>query len=218
MSEHTRSRPAGEGSLLRHRGGVGVRSELLQTHVSQVGRCHPRRGRRHRARYRRRADGAVVGPDAAPLTLTINGQKRTVTVEPRTTLLDAMRQQLDLTGAKRVCDRGSCGACTVMLDKRTAYACSVLAVDAEGADIRTIEGLTQGTVLHPVQQAIFEKDGTMCGFCTPGFVMSTVALLEKTPNPTAAQARKALDGNICRCGTYVRLLEAALSVKGGARG
>jgi xanthine dehydrogenase YagT iron-sulfur-binding subunit len=161
---------------------------------------------------------AVIGPDAAPLTLTINGQKKTVTVEPRTTLLDAMRQQLDLTGAKRVCDRGSCGACTILIDKRTAYSCSVLAVDAEGADIRTIEGLTQGTVLHPVQQAIFEKDGTMCGFCTPGFVMSTVALLEKTPNPTAAQARKALDGNICRCGTYVRLLEAALAAKGGARG
>lgn len=160
----------------------------------------------------------VVGPGAAPLTLTINGQKRTVTVEPRTTLLDAMRQQLDLTGAKRVCDRGSCGACTVIIDKRTAYACSVLAVDTDGADIRTIEGLTQGTVLHPVQQAIFEKDGTMCGFCTPGFVMSTVALLEGTPNPTPEQARKALDGNICRCGTYVRLLEAALSVKGGARG
>jgi xanthine dehydrogenase YagT iron-sulfur-binding subunit len=160
----------------------------------------------------------VLGPDAASLTLTVNGQKRTVTVEPRTTLLDALRQQLDLTGAKRVCDRGSCGACTVLIDKRTAYACSVLAVDAEGADIRTIEGLTQGTVLHPVQQAIFEKDGTMCGFCTPGFVMSTVALLEKTPSPTPDQARKALDGNICRCGTYVRLLEAALSVKGGARG
>lgn len=160
----------------------------------------------------------VVGPGPAPLALTVNGQKRTVTVEPRTTLLDAMRQQLDLTGAKRVCDRGSCGACTVVIDKRTAYACSVLAVDVEGADIRTIEGLTQGTVLHPVQQAIFEKDGTMCGFCTPGFVMSAVALLEKTPNPTPAQARKALDGNICRCGTYVRLLEAALAVKGGARG
>ena len=161
---------------------------------------------------------AVLGPAAGALALTINGQKRLVTVEPRVTLLDAMRQQLDLTGAKRVCDRGSCGACTVVIDGRTAYSCSVLAVDAEGADIRTIEGLTQGTTLHPVQQAIFEKDGLMCGFCTPGFVMSTVALLEKIPNPTPEQARAGLDGNICRCGTYVRLLEAVLSVKGGARG
>jgi len=161
---------------------------------------------------------AVLGPAAGALALTINGQKRMVTVEPRVTLLDAMRQQLDLTGAKRVCDRGSCGACTVVIDGRTAYSCSVLAVDAEGADIRTIEGLTQGTALHPVQQAIFEKDGLMCGFCTPGFVMSTVALLEKIPNPTPEQVRAGLDGNICRCGTYVRLLEAVLSVKGGARG
>lgn len=160
----------------------------------------------------------VIGPAAASVAFTINGQKRTVTVEPRVTLLDAMRQQLDLTGAKRVCDRGSCGACTVVLNGRTAYSCSVLAVDADGADIRTVEGLARGTVLHPVQQAFFEKDGLMCGFCTPGFVMSTVALLEKIPSPTPEQARKALDGNICRCGTYVRVLEAALSVKGGARG
>lgn len=159
----------------------------------------------------------VLGPDAVPVSLTVNGATRTVTVEPRVTLLDALRNQLDLTGTKRVCDRGACGACTVQLDGRTAYACSVLAVDAAGADVRTIEGLTQGTVLHPVQQAFCEKDGLMCGFCTPGFVMSTVALLERVPNPTPAQARHALDGNICRCGTYVRLLEAALSVKGGAR-
>jgi xanthine dehydrogenase YagT iron-sulfur-binding subunit len=160
----------------------------------------------------------VVGPGAVPVSFTVNGQRRSVTVEPRVTLLDALRNQLDMTGSKRVCDRGSCGACTVVVNGRTAYSCSVLAVDAADAEIRTIEGLTQGTVLHPVQQAFCEKDGLMCGFCTPGFVMSTVALLEKVPNPTAEQAKHALDGNICRCGTYVRLLEAALSVKGGARG
>jgi xanthine dehydrogenase YagT iron-sulfur-binding subunit len=164
------------------------------------------------------AQGApVLGPDAVPVAFIVNGERKTVTVEPRVTLLDALRTQLDLTGAKRVCDRGSCGACTVSLNGRTAYACSVLAVDAAGAEIRTVEGLAQGTVLHPVQQAFCEKDGLMCGFCTPGFVMSSVALLEKVPNPTPEQARHALDGNICRCGTYVRLLEAVLSVKGGAR-
>jgi aerobic-type carbon monoxide dehydrogenase small subunit (CoxS/CutS family) len=160
----------------------------------------------------------VLGPEAVRVTFVVNGERRSVNVEPRVTLLDALRTQLDLTGSKRVCDRGSCGACTVTLDGRTAYACSVLAVDAADAEIRTIEGLAEGTVLHPVQQAFCEKDGLMCGFCTPGFVMSTVALLEKVPNPTPDQARHALDGNICRCGTYVRLLEAALSVKGGARG
>lgn len=164
------------------------------------------------------AQAQVLGPDAVPVTFTVNGTRKSVQVEPRVTLLDALRQQLDMTGSKRVCDRGSCGACTVVMNGRTAYSCSVLAVDAANADIRTIEGLAQGTVLHPVQQAFCEKDGLMCGFCTPGFVMSTVALLEKIPNPTPEQARRALDGNICRCGTYVRLLEAALSVKGGARG
>lgn len=160
----------------------------------------------------------VLGPGQVPVSLTVNGARRSLTVEPRVTLLDALRNQLELTGSKRVCDRGSCGACTVTIDGRTAYSCSVLAVDAVGTDVRTIEGLTNGTVLHPVQQAFCDKDGLMCGFCTPGFVMSTVALLEQVPNPTPEQARHALDGNICRCGTYVRLLEAALSVKGGARG
>ncbi len=219
MSEHTRSRPAGEDSPSSAPAEASASSPNFsrRTFLKSVG-VTPVVAAAIAPDAAEAQGATVVGPEAAPLTLTINGQKRTVTVEPRTTLLDAMRQQLELTGAKRVCDRGSCGACTVTIDKRTAYACSVLAVDAEGADIRTIEGLTQGTVLHPVQQAIFEKDGTMCGFCTPGFVMSTVALLDKTPNPTAAQAKKALDGNICRCGTYVRLLEAALSVKGGARG
>jgi xanthine dehydrogenase YagT iron-sulfur-binding subunit len=160
----------------------------------------------------------TLGPGPVPVSFVVNGTTRSVTVEPRVTLLDALRNQLDLTGAKRVCDRGSCGACTVHLDGRPVYACSVLAVDAAGANIRTIEGLTEGTVLHPVQQAFCEKDGLMCGFCTPGFVMATVALLERVPNPTPEQARKALDGNICRCGTYVRVLEAALSVNGGSRG
>ncbi len=220
MSEHTRSRPAGEDSPSTAHAEPSASGPNFsrRTFLRSVGVAPVVAAAIAPATADAQTAAVVVGPDAAPLTLTINGQKRTVTVEPRTTLLDAMRQQLELTGAKRVCDRGSCGACTVMIDKRTAYACSVLAVDAESADIRTIEGLTQGTVLHPVQQAIFEKDGTMCGFCTPGFVMSAVALLDKIPNPTAAQAMKALDGNICRCGTYVRLLEGVLSVKGGARG
>lgn len=220
MSHHTRSRPAGgepTSSALAEASGSGPNFSR-RTFLKSVGVTPVVAAAIAPDTAEAQQTAAIVGPEAAALTLTINGQKKTVTVEPRTTLLDAMRQQLDLTGAKRVCDRGSCGACTVTIDRRTAYACSVLAVDAEGADIRTIEGLTQGTVLHPVQQAIFEKDGTMCGFCTPGFVMSTVALLERTPNPTPEQARKALDGNICRCGTYVRLLEAALSVKGVARG
>jgi xanthine dehydrogenase YagT iron-sulfur-binding subunit len=160
-----------------------------------------------------------VGPGPVAITLTINGKKHQLTIEPRVTVLDAMRDRLDHTGLKRVCDRGSCGACTAIVDGRTAYTCSMLAIEAQGKEIRTVEGLTAGTVLHPVQQAFVTHDGTMCGFCTPGFVMSAVALLEKHPNPTPQQARAALDGNICRCGTYTRVLEAVLDpAKGVARG
>jgi xanthine dehydrogenase YagT iron-sulfur-binding subunit len=161
---------------------------------------------------------APVGPGEVPIELTVNGKKHALRVEPRVTLLDALRNRLDYTGMKRVCDRGSCGACTVIVDGRTMYSCSLLAIELQGKNVRTVEGLTQGTVLHPVQQAFCDHDGLMCGFCTPGFVMSAVALLEKQPNPTAEQAKAALDGNICRCGTYPRVLDAVLNTKGVSRG
>jgi xanthine dehydrogenase YagT iron-sulfur-binding subunit len=155
-----------------------------------------------------------------PITLTINGKTHRLQVEPRVTLLDAVRNNLNITGVKRVCDRGSCGACTMIVDGRTIYACSTLAIEMQGRNIRTVEGLAEGTALHPVQQAFCDADALMCGFCTPGFVTATVALLEKNPNPTVDEARRALDGNICRCGTYKRVLEAALksSAKGVSRG
>ena len=158
----------------------------------------------------------VVGPGAVPITLNINGRTHKLEVEPRVTLLDALRTRLDMTGVKRVCDRGSCGACTMIVDGKTIYSCSTLAIEAQGKPIRTVESFTQGTVLHPVQQAFCDHDGLMCGFCTPGFVVSAVALLEKVPKPTPEQARKALDGNICRCGTYQRVLEAVLDPKASA--
>ena len=161
---------------------------------------------------------AAIGPEPVAITLTINGQRQQLSVEPRVTLLDAMRMRLDITGPKRVCDRGACGACTVIIDGRTYYSCSMLAIEAQGRNIRTVDGLAKGNTLHPVQQAFCDHDGLMCGFCTPGFVMSTVALLEKNPNPTAEQAKQALDGNLCRCGTNIGVLKAALSAKGVARG
>ena len=160
----------------------------------------------------------ALGPGAVPITLSIDGRSHRLEVEPRVTLLDAMRTRLDVTGAKRVCDRGSCGACTVIVEGRTVYSCSVLAIEVDGKPIRTVEGLAQGTVLHPVQQAFCDHDGLMCGFCTPGFVLSAAALLEKNPTPTAAEAKAALDGNICRCGTYTRVIEAVLNTKGVSRG
>jgi xanthine dehydrogenase YagT iron-sulfur-binding subunit len=161
---------------------------------------------------------APVGPGEIAVTLTINGRRHQLQVEPRVTLLDAMRTRLDITGQKRVCDRGACGACTVIIEGRTYYSCSMLAIEAQGKNIRTVDGLSSGNALHPVQQAFCDNDGLMCGFCTPGFVMATVALLEKNPNPTPEQARKALDGNLCRCGTNIGVLKAALAAKGVSRG
>jgi aerobic-type carbon monoxide dehydrogenase small subunit (CoxS/CutS family) len=159
-----------------------------------------------------------LGPGAVPVTLRVNGKTHQLQIEPRVTLLDALRDRLDHTGLKRVCDRGSCGACTALVDGRAVYACSTLAIEAQGKEIRTVEGLVEGTVLHPVQQALCDHDGTMCGFCTPGFVMAAVDLLERHPAPTREQARAALDGNICRCGTYPQVLEAVLNTKGVRRG
>src|SRR2546430_2037574 len=157
----------------------------------------------------------VVGPGDVPVTLTVNGKRVDLKIEPRVTLLDAVRNRADLTGNKRVCDRGTCGACTMIVDGRTVYSCSTLAIEVQGKQIRTVDGLAAANgTLHPVQQAFCDTDGLMCGFCTPGFVVATVAVLEKYPNATRAQISKGLDGNICRCGTFVRIMEAALKAKG----
>lgn len=147
------------------------------------------------------------------LTLNINGQKRLVRVEPRTTLLNALRNHVDppLTGTKLVCDRGSCGACTVQMDGRTVYSCMTLAADAVGKRVTTIEGLSHDEDLHPVQAAFVEHDALMCGFCTPGFVMSVTDCLEKNPRADLAQIKNACAGNTCRCGTYPKIFEAALA-------
>src|SRR3954451_3963500 len=124
---------------------------------------------------------AVLGPGDVPVTLTVNGKRIDLQIEPRTTLLDALRNRADLTGNKRVCDRGTCGACTMIVDGRAVYACSTLAIDVQGKQIRNVDGLATATGLHPVQEAFCDKDALMCGFCTPGFVMASVALLEKHP-------------------------------------
>jgi xanthine dehydrogenase YagT iron-sulfur-binding subunit len=147
------------------------------------------------------------------LVLDVNGQKRNVSVEPRTTLLSALRHSLDppLTGPKLVCDMGTCGACTVLMDGRAVYSCLVLAADAVGKKLTTVEGLGSPENLSAVQKAFVEHDGLMCGFCTPGFVTTVSAYLKKNPNPTLAEVREACKGNFCRCGTYPRVFEAALA-------
>jgi xanthine dehydrogenase YagT iron-sulfur-binding subunit len=160
----------------------------------------------------------VIGPGEVPVQLNVNGKRIDLRIEPRVTLLDALRMRADLTGNKRGCDRGACGACTMIVDGRTVYSCSTLAIEVQGKRIRTVDGLADGSRLHPVQQAFCDADAMMCGFCTPGFVMATVGLLEKHPNATPEQMRKGLDGNICRCGTFNRVMEAAMKAKGVTRG
>src|SRR5258707_15308885 len=155
----------------------------------------------------------VAGPGDVPVTLMVNGKRVELKIEPRVTLLDAVRNRADLTGNKRVCDRGTCGACTMIVDGRTVYSCSTLAIEVQGKQIRTVDGLASGDRLHPVQQAFCDVDALMCGFCTPGFVVATVALLEKYPNATVEKAKRELDGNICRCGTFVRVMEAAMKAR-----
>ncbi len=159
----------------------------------------------------------VVGPGEVPVQLTVNGKRLDLRIEPRVTLLDALRTRADLTGNKRVCDRGTCGACTMIVDGRAVYACSTLAIDVQGKHVRSVDGLATGATLHPVQQAFCDVDALMCGFCTPGFIMASVALFEKHPNATVDQVKKGLDGNICRCGTFTRILEANMKVRGVAR-
>ena len=167
------------------------------------------------------AHAATRGQGAAPavlagevdVELSINGFKQNVKVEPRTTLLNALRNHCDppLTGSKLVCDRGSCGACTVHLDGRPVYSCMALAVDAAGREVTTIEGLAKDGELTDVQRAFCEHDASMCGFCTPGFVMSITACLNRKPDATLDEIRHACAGNLCRCGTYPFLFEAALA-------
>ncbi|MDJ0521464.1 MAG: (2Fe-2S)-binding protein [Planctomycetota bacterium] len=152
------------------------------------------------------------GPGKAKLTLQVNGQSREVQAEPRETLLEVLRLPLDLTGAKPVCNRGQCGACTVWLDGTPVYACSVLAVEAEGRKVTTVEGLGNPDDMHAVQSAFVEKDALQCGFCTSGLVMSAAwAVGKHGPDLSEEQARAACSGNLCRCGTYPHVVEAAIA-------
>src|SRR5438445_569212 len=162
------------------------------------------------------AGAATLGPGPVAIGLKVNGQARTVRVEPRVTLLDALRDRLvpPLTGAKKICDRGECGGCTVLLDGKPVYACMLLAVDARNRAITTIEGIGSSRKLHPLQEAFVEKDALQCGFCTPGFVVASKALLDAIPRPTLEEVRQALCGHICRCGAYPKVFEAVLAAAG----
>jgi aerobic-type carbon monoxide dehydrogenase small subunit (CoxS/CutS family) len=156
----------------------------------------------------------VLGPEAVPITLTVNENPLSLQVEPRVTLLEALRNHSNLTGSKEVCDRATCGACTVLMDGTPIYSCSKLAIDSQGHNITTIEGLAESGKLTKVQEAFIDQDALMCGYCTPGFIMSVTALLNKNPRPTAEEVKHACAGNLCRCGTYPRIMQAAFKAAG----
>lgn len=165
------------------------------------------------------ASAKLAGPGPALITLRVNGKPYQLTLEPRVTLLDALRDRLNLTGAKRVCDRGNCGSCTVLLAGKAVYACNVLAIDAQDKDIQTIESLTADGKVHPLITAFTANDALQCGFCTPGFVMAGKAFLEANPNPSYEQIKEGLGGNLCRCGSYMGIRkavqQAARELRGG---
>ena len=156
----------------------------------------------------------VVGPGAVPVTLKVNGQKLNLRLEPRVTLLDALRNYSSITGPKEGCDRASCGACTVLFDDLPIYSCQKLAIEAQGHEITTVEGLARDGKLSAVQQAFVDRDALQCGYCTPGFIMSITGLLKWNPKPTAEEALHACSGNLCRCGTHPHILQAVFQAAG----
>jgi carbon-monoxide dehydrogenase small subunit len=144
--------------------------------------------------------------------MRVNGEEVNGWVEPRRTLLDFLREDLNLTGAKKGCDFGECGACTVLLDNKPVNSCLVLALEAEGREVVTIEGLMDGEKLHPLQEAFIQYGGVQCGYCTPGMILSSKALLDENPTPTELEVRRAIAGNLCRCTGYVKIVQAILAV------
>lgn len=151
------------------------------------------------------------------IELKVNGESYHVAIEPRRTLLEVLREELGLTGAKEGCDTGACGTCTVLLDGKPVPSCLVLAVDAQGKDILTIEGLANGPELHPIQKAFVDCGAIQCGFCSPGMILTAKALLERTPNPSQAEVKEAISGNLCRCTGYVKIIEAIMTAAAQGR-
>ncbi|KPK90458.1 MAG: (2Fe-2S)-binding protein [Deltaproteobacteria bacterium SM23_61] len=148
------------------------------------------------------------------IQISVNGERYDLSVEPKKTLLDLLREDLELTGTKKGCDHGECGACTVLLNGQPVQACLVLAVEADEKEVLTIEGLADGSRLHPLQEAFIRHGAVQCGYCSPGMILTAKALLDENPRPTEMEVKKAIAGNLCRCGTYNKVVKAVLSVAG----
>ena len=206
MSDEIDSSPSGVSRRGFLKGlGIGTAATGLVTTVAPIAEAASK-------------DPNVVGPGEIPIKLEVNGSNRRLNVEPRVTLLDALRNRLDFTGPKKVCDRGTCGACTVLVDGNPVYSCCLLAVEAEGREITTVEGIGTPAKMNAVQKAFVEHDAQQCGFCTPGFVTAATAFVRKNPNATMEEVRAGLGGNLCRCGTYAgMILAVADAAKGGRR-
>jgi xanthine dehydrogenase YagT iron-sulfur-binding subunit len=210
MDESTSDQPVGIP------GGIISRRELLKgAGVSAVGAVLTDSGLVGLASASEAGSARVLGPGAVPLSLTVNGQARSLRVDPATTLVEALRLGLGLTGTKVGCDRGACSACTVWVDGEVAASCMTFALDVQGKKITTIEGLADGDRLHPVQAAFVEHDALQCGFCTPGMVMTCAALVEHNPRPSLEDVKGAVSGNLCRCGTYPNVFKATLAAARG---
>lgn len=195
--------------------GISRRSFLKGTGVAATGATVLQTGL---LGYAAETPSRVIGPGATTITLNVNGAAKRVSLEPRTTLAEALRDELHLTGTKVVCDRGSCSACTVLLDGTPVNSCMTFALDAVDRKITTIEGLGNPDHLHPIQAAFVEHDGMQCGYCTPGMVMSCAALLDRNSSPNAADVQQAISGNLCRCGTYPKVVDAALAAARSRKG
>ncbi len=194
-------------------GGMSRRGFLKGASVTAVTTALMDTGLAHLAEAQAKADEAqVLGPGATPVTLNVNGAEQKLKIEPRTTLAEALRVNLDMTGTKIVCDRGACSACTVWLDGTPVNSCMTLAIDVGDRKITTIEGLAPSLdQLHPVQEMFVQYDAMQCGFCTSGMIMSCAGLLKRNQHPTEQDVRDAVSGNLCRCGTYPHVFKATLA-------
>jgi len=209
--DRQKSKPENEAQAAGAKKGISRRGFLRGAGLTTVGTVAMQTGVLGNSMPEETLDEKSIGPDAALIKLKVNGRSRTLAVEPRTTLASALRDHLQLTGTKVVCDRGACSACTVWVDGKPVNSCLTLAVEVVGKEITTIEGIGTEDNLHPVQQSFVDHDASQCGFCTPGMIMTATHFLKSNGSPNLEDVKIALRGNLCRCGTHPNVFKATLS-------